>query len=396
MGPAEQRHSHHLDLFRGAGGQKPFWILEAQVGAMTLVPTEDFQDQLGSALLPPPAPGQVRLWAYAQIAAGANMINYYPWRPADFGDENLSDGILDHAGRAREPVSTEIARTVAELRELEAHIVGTERSEVAVLFDYDSWWANRTYRFTEPFSHLELRQRMVQALYALGTPCDIIDLTQLDSYRLVVAPNLQIVTPEAANRLHEFVRAGGQVLLTFRSGLRRPDGQVVAEPLPGPLRELLGMEMDASEPLGEGAAELTGPDGSAGEGRIWCDAAVCGPAEPIAVYSSGPPAGKAWLSCNHLGGGAAWYLGTLPDCAVLGAVLQKCMRQAGVQPVAEVPDRVVVGRRCGPAGRSVFLINYSDRPARCRVTGNGEPLDVTVSPRDAVVLRTPADQESDR
>lgn len=385
MTPEEQRHSHYLDLFRGIGRQRPFWIMEAQTGVMPIMPKEDFANPLSCCLLPSPAPGEVRRWAYASVAAGANMLNYYLWQSPHFGDECLEGSILDNAGHPRQGLVDELKRTITELKAVEPFCTEVVRSEVAVLFDYPSWWANRTYRLTEPFSHLALRQEFVQAFYRLGVPCDLIDIGQLDAYKLVVVPNMQIVTADDQALFEAFVRGGGHLLVTFGVGKRDISGQIVRDPLPGRLASLVGATVDKSEPLT--LDEQIGLRFSFCEelcfGRVWTDTVAVDRAEAIGHYEGGILAGKACLSRHRLGEGVAYYLGALPDAVGMSAVLAHAMEAAQVAPLVSVPENVIVGRRSGPSGESIFLVNYNGHDVVCDC--NNTP--VSVRAHDVIVLR---------
>jgi beta-galactosidase len=258
------------------------------------------------------------------------------------------------------------------------------RSQVAVLFDYPSWWANRSFRFTEPFSHLALRQEFVQAFYRVGVPCDIIDIGQVDSYKLVVVPNMQIVAASDEQRLHAFVHEGGHLLMTFRSGLRDVFGQIVRTLLPGRLASLVGATVEESEPAGEDQPvrlKWSFCDQTC-LGRVWTDALVLDGAEAWGRYEEGSLAGAICLSRHLLGEGIAYYLGTLPDVVGLSLILRRLCQAADIAPVAEVPENVIVGCRSGRTGRAVFLINYNDREVVCSRGG----LPVRIPARDAVVL----------
>jgi len=353
---------------------------------MPLIPKEDFQNPVGCALLPSPKPGQIRLWAYASVAGGANMINYYLWQEAPFGDECLSTGILDHAGRPRPRLANELKQTIEEIKDLEPFATQIVRSEAAVLFDYPSWWANRTYRLTEPYSHLHLRQEFIQAFYRAGLPCDLIDIGQLESYKIVVVPDMQIVTEEHCERFKTFVRNGGHLVMTFRGGLRDESGKIITDPLPGRLASLLGATIEESEPLYQN--DTVGIKWSFFDqpctGNTWTDTLALEGAQGLGHYTDGVLAGKICLSRFGLEQGFSYYLGTLPNAVGLSQILKRIMEDAKVNPVAGVPENVIVGVRSGRSGRSIFLINYNDVPVECDCGPAGK---ISVPAFDTIVVK---------
>src|SRR5215212_6049719 len=70
--------------------QQPFWVMEQQAGPGGW--------ELVSVM---PRPGELRLWAYQQIAHGADGIIFFRWRTARHGAEQYWHGLLEHDGRAR-------------------------------------------------------------------------------------------------------------------------------------------------------------------------------------------------------------------------------------------------------------------------------------------------------
>ncbi|MBM6403281.1 beta-galactosidase trimerization domain-containing protein [Phycicoccus sp. CSK15P-2] len=132
----------------------------------------------------------------------------------------------------------------------------------------------------------------------------------------------------------------------------------------------------------------------AGSGRIWSEhARVEDDVEVLHSYTSGPLASHPAVTRRPVGSGAAWYLGTLPDDATLGALLDRVLVEAGVAPAAEVPPGVEVTRRRSATGSWLFVLNHTD--ADCEVAVSGHDLvsrtDIgpvaTVPARSAAVVR---------
>lgn len=113
----------------------------------------------------------------------------------------------------------------------------------------------------------------------------------------------------------------------------------------------------------------------------------------LLTYADGPLTGRVAASRRLVGDGAAWYLGTLPDDATLGMLLDDLVDRAGVTPVASVPPGVDVVRRRGPAGSWLFVINHTEEPCHIDVLGYdlvaGAPVGptTTVPARRAAVIR---------
>ena len=91
------------------------------------------------------------------------------------------------------------------------------------------------------------------------------ETADLSQYSVVVVPALYIASDELLQRLAEYVRKGGHVVMTFKSGFCNEYSTVRWEMAPGPLREAAGFHYQEfsslekplalkDDPFGAGAA----------------------------------------------------------------------------------------------------------------------------------------------
>ncbi len=126
VGDPDYQAFHH-DLYRACGSGR-WWVMEQQPGAVNWAPWN-----------PAPASGAVRLWTYEAFAAGAEVVSYFRWRQAPFAQEQMHEGILLPNSEPNEAYH-DVSQISRELTMFKAH-VETERSAVALVFDYESAWA---------------------------------------------------------------------------------------------------------------------------------------------------------------------------------------------------------------------------------------------------------------
>ncbi len=151
-------------------------------------------------------------------------------------------------------------------------------SQVAVLNDYNSRWAINWQRHNRAFDPVEALLAFYRPLHQAMRSVDIVsDTAPLDRYKLVVAPALNLLTPQAVANLEAYVRNGGHLVLGTRSAMKDEDNSLFPQRQPGPLVDLLGARveqfyaLDKPVPLtapglsGTNAAEATpsGPNNSA-------------------------------------------------------------------------------------------------------------------------------------
>src|SRR5882724_10193790 len=114
--------------------QEPFLVTETNAGSIGF-PWDNR----------PAYDGQWRQAAWAHVARGARMIEYWHWHTLHFGTETYWGGVLPHSGR---PGRTyfELARLGSEFKQAGDLVAGlTPDADVAVLFSVPSRWIMQKY-----------------------------------------------------------------------------------------------------------------------------------------------------------------------------------------------------------------------------------------------------------
>ncbi|MFG2916888.1 beta-galactosidase [Kitasatospora sp. NPDC048298] len=406
----------NYDLMRSLKGGRPWLLMEQAPSAVSWRPVNV-----------PKTPGLYRLWSLQALARGADGVLHFQWRASVAGAEKFHSAMLPHRGTAARGWQ-ETVRFGTELRRL-GELAGTRlRGQVAVLLDWDSWWA------LELDDHPSARMRWLDllrpwyaALYERGVTVDFVPPTaDPDGYPLLLAPNLYLLDTATADRLTAYVRGGGRLVCGPFSGITDRHDHIHPGGHPGPLRELLGIVVDEHWPIPDGATTTLTPAGTEppAEPRTelraelrteprtdlrtelraerWSEWIETETAETLARYDSGALAGLPAVTRNRLGAGSAWYL----SChlgADLGAVLDPVLAEAGVgAELPGLPEGVEATRRHAADGTDyLFLLNHG--PVECRVpldapgtdllTGTEAATAVTLAPLGAAVVRLPAAQE---
>lgn len=341
------------DLMRGIKDRN-FWVMEQQCGPCGW-------QTMGST----PEPGQVRLWTYQSLAHGAEAIVYFRWRSALRGTEQYWHGLLDHDGVGRRRYR-EIAALGKELAGLQDLFVGAWNvSRVALIKSYDNVWSHRIQPHSASFDYNGLLQAYYTALTANRAAVDVTGVdVDFSRYRLVLMPAFNLMTPAILEKCQRYVRGGGTLLVTFRSGTRNWDNSMTELPAPGYFADLAGVTLEEYDALSRGRTVKVQGAGFAGTARVWCDVLACAGAEPLAVYAESYFAGAPAVTVNRSGHGCAYYVGCDLDPEALRALLGEVLAQAGVAPEftgAPAQVETVVKEKAGR--RYVLLLNHGADPA---------------------------------
>ena len=236
-------------------------------------------------------------------------------------------------------------------------------AEIAILFDWESWWALElpskpsalvTYAAQLESYYAPLFEANVTADFA--RPGD-----DLRRYRLVLVPNLYLVTDEAADRLVEYVRGGGHLVMSFFSGIVDGDEHIRLGGYPQPFIDLLGLRVVDWLPLArEATVEVRFASGPRATGTVWSELIELDGAEALASFSGGVVDGRPAITRNSFGGGEAIYLGSRIEPPAMARLLAEACARAGVRAVADMPDGIEAVRRQAQGRSFLFLLNHGD------------------------------------
>jgi len=340
-----------LDLMRGVK-RKNFWMLEQLSGPMGC----------WGEMQPVPRPGMLKGYALQTIAHGADMVLFWRWRSAVKGAETFCQGLISHSNvpgrRFREFADT--AKTVHELQWLDGTVV---KSPVTILWGFEQFNAFKTQYQSPGFDYRDQVKRWQAAYASLGVNVDIIDEEQpLDGYRVVVVPAHYVTSPVTAARVDSFVRGGGTVLVTCRSGVKDKDNGCILSPLPTAFRKVCGCSVDEYDPIGKKDVQIAFPDETL-TGSVWCDLLLPEGADIRARYASEFYAGTAAITKNHCGSGTCFYMGVCGKRPLMKRMAKETLESAGVPFIADLPDNVWVNTRESGDGsvRGQFIFNETDR-----------------------------------
>ncbi|MCI2957090.1 beta-galactosidase [Agromyces atrinae] len=397
------------DLMRSFKPDTPWILMEQASNALNWRPTNA-----------PKAPGQMAAISMQAVARGADGILFFQWRQSKRGSEKFHSAMLPHAG-TRTRTWREITGLGAELAALPALPAGSHDARVALVFDWQNWWAIENRDHPIALDYPALVQRWYAAMHALHVQVDIVHPgSDLSGYHVVIAPELYLLDEAGAANLRAFAEGGGHLLVTAFSDVVDEhdafrDGGFLTQ-----LGSTLGVWIedfgalvppaggassgDSAGATGHGPSSSHGPgqvyspfelDGVTVQGTLLAEEVHADDADVLAAYSSGRRAGDAAFTRRSAGAGTAYYLGTIPDAAGCRTVIRHVLDAAGVAPVlSDLPERVEAVRR----GDVLVVINHGatatiDLPAGELLAGERrEAGPVTLEPFDYLLLRL--DQEA--
>ncbi len=313
----------------------------------------------------PPHDGQLRQAAFAHVAHGARLVAYWPWHSIHAGNETYWKGILSHDLEPNR-LYREMKRIAGEFAALGESLRGLQReAEVAILHSHDSQSALLDRPFSPQVSYADWLLQLHRGLFERSLDCDFITEreTDLGRYRLIVVPCLYIADDAVLGRLVDYVRAGGHLVLGFKSGFCNPDAQVRACRMPGALREICGFSYQEFCNIPRLSLRPNAWPVSAAENWAtdFMEYLQLEGAEALA-WPDHPEFGKYPLVTRHrIGTGCVTYLGGVLSPALTGEILFAAAAAADVATAGGLWRWPVVHRALvNAAGETVhFLFNFS-------------------------------------
>jgi beta-galactosidase len=308
------------------------------------------------------------------------MVEYWHWASIAANQETYWKGVLSHDLEPNRAYA-EVARTAHELEKIGPHLVGLQiHNQVAILWSRDSANAIGFMPFTSNASapwapgqatagYDTLVKQLHKSLYDLNVGSDFVFPSTQDfsAYKLLIVPALYISDDALLQRISDYVKNGGHVVMTFKSGFANENSAVRWVRAPGPLREAAGFSYQEFSNL-EKPLALKGDPFHAGTDNLvshWAEFLMPEHAKVIASYDH-PFFGK-WpaITENEFGTGTLLYEGTYLSDALQTAVLKTAVEKLGLDgPDQKLPAAIHVQHGVNRLGKRLhYYFNYSGAEA---------------------------------
>lgn len=340
------------DLMRGLK-QQPFMLMEQTPSQQNWQPYNSLKK-----------PGQMRAQSYQTIAHGADTIQYFQLRRSIGACEKFHGAVIEHVGHEDTRVFRETAALGAELAQL-SDIIGTQtQAQVAVIFDWDNYWAlEYTSGPTVDLKYVEQIHRYYRYFYEQNIAVDLVPVdADLSKYKLVAAPVLYMIKEGMQERLTDFVMQGGALLTTYMSGIVDQSDNVHLGGYPGPLRELAGIwveEIDALAPEQSNGVSLVNED-LTGTSNLVSDLIHLENAEALAHYTSNFYAGMPAVTKNTFGDGTVYYFGGQLEDQLQDQLFKTIVKETDITPVIEEATKLEIACRENEEAKFFVIINFHE------------------------------------
>lgn len=332
-----------------------------------------------------PYKGQLRLQAYSHIASGANSVMYWHWHSIHNSFETYWKGLLSHDFQENETYR-EACIVGNEWKEIGDHLVNLKKkNDVAVLVSNEALTALKWFGIEAvsgdngKIMYNDVVRWVYDTLYKMNVECDFLfpESENMADYKMIVVPALYAAPDELLKRLDRYVREGGTLVTTFKTGFANENVKVSHEVQPHILRACMGYRYDQfTFPVDTGLqGEIVAKDGS-DEAKVFMELLIPEGAQVLASYDHYNWNRYAAVTRNHCEKGYAYHIGCMTDESFLKKVFLRALGDAGITRETECEFPLVVRKSVNDLGKTVrFYLNYSGQEqAEVPVCGGGKDL----------------------
>lgn len=222
-------------------------------------------------------------------------------------------------------------------------------------------WSNDSPKAT----YSTLVRQIHRSLYDMNIGADFVfpETKDFSAYKLLIVPALYISDDALLQRISDFVKNGGHVVMTFKSGFANENSAVRWVRAPGPLRDAAGFTYQEFSNL-EHPLMLKGDPfhvGDANKVEYWAEFLMPTHARALAYYDH--PFFGRWPAIveNNYGAGTLLYEGTYLSDQLQTAVLRQALQQAGLTgPDQQLPAAIHTQQGINREGKRIhYYFNYS-------------------------------------
>ena len=311
-----------------------------------------------------PYPGQLRLQAFSHLACGANMVEYWHWHSIHNSIETYWKGLLSHDFEPN-PTYDEAKTIGRDFQRLSPNLINLKvQNKVAILFSNEALTAFNQFRPGRE-GYNDVLRSLYDALFRMNVGVDFVDptTTNIEGYKLLVVPSLYAAPDSLLHRLNRFVKNGGHIVFTFKSGFSDQHVKVRDSRQPGIINASCGIYYNEFT-VPENVSLKDDPFQAGRENNkvsTWMELITPVTAKVLAYYDH-PVWGKyAAVTENNYGKGRAVYIGCVTSSEVTEKILTDAVKKASLWTQAQTLHFPTITKQgVNARGKTIhYLFNYS-------------------------------------
>lgn len=322
-------------------------------------------------------PGAIRKYAYSTLMYGNQMVCGWVWQTMFAGEEQFHLGMMDWDGHLNRKYY-EYKQISQEFKKIEKYFPYKLKAEVGLAYSFDSQMTSLSY----PVQHDAQLRTTFDLFTKKNMDVRMLDLVRSDlDYKLLLVPGMALMDKRSADKIRDYVKRGGTVIMTASSAVHNETGQVFATEQPGYLSDVFGIRLEAYE-LTENMNEVSRLDYAADD--LLLDYKGRSIKTKGERYDLVEPQGAEVLgklvsldkdypivTSHRYGKGQAIYIGLAASEEVLTPIVEELIKTLSISEGPDVPDGVMA-RRIDE--NHLLLLNITSEEKQVSVQGAAHSL----------------------
>jgi beta-galactosidase len=322
-------------------------------------------------------PNSIRKSAYATLMYGSQMMVGWTWQSMWAGEEQYLEGMIDWDGLPNRKYD-EYKKIAAEFKKIEKFFPYKPQAEVAIALSFPSQMASGSF----PEQHDNQAQSCFDYFCYRNMDARIVDIGRSSlNYKLLFVPGVAVMDELTANKIRDFVKNGGTVIMTSNSAIVDETGQVFASTHPGRLSDVFGIRVasfEETEILNEISRksykgkkiELTYKAKTMDKESARFDIIESKGAEIIGRITS---LDKDYpiMTSNKYGKGRAIYVGLPANSGALDSLIDDLITELSIKKGPDVPQGVMA-RQIDK--NHILYLNVSGEPKEIQMKGSSRSI----------------------
>jgi beta-galactosidase len=322
-------------------------------------------------------PNSIRKSAYATLMYGNQMICGWTWQSMHAGEEQYLEGMMDWDGVTNRKYD-EYKKIATEFKKIEKYFPYKLQAEVGLAYSFPSQIASAYF----PERHDEQLEACFDLFYYRNMDSRIVEVSKSAlNYKLLFVPGVAVMDETTANKIREYVKNGGTVVMTSNSAIVDETGKVFASTHPGKLNDVFGIRVasyEETENLNEISRksfkgkklEVTYKGKAVNSESTRFDVIESKGAEILGNITS---LDKDYpiITSNKYGKGRAIYVGLPAKGEVLKPLLDDLINELSIKKGPDVPSGVMA-RQIDP--NHILYLNVSSEAKEIRMKGNSRSI----------------------
>lgn len=356
------------DIARSMKGGKNYFVIETEA--------QGFPEWV-------PYTHQLRLQAFSHLASGANMVSYWHWHSIHNSIETYWKGLLSHDFEPN-PTYLEAQTIGKDFNRLNDKLINLRKNnEVAILFSNEALTAFNAFSFGwgAKENYNDILRPYYDALYKMNVGVDFIDpsvnfaygASDFGKYKMIIVPALYAASEAVLKKLNQFVKEGGHVVFTFKTGFSDENVKVRSTIQPALINDMCGISysqftipnnVSLKSPQGDKDPYQVGDDKN--KVHTWMELVTPQTAQVLAYYNHLEWGKYAAITQNSYGKGVATYIACMTSPALTEQILKQALKKSQLWHTEQdfyFPIITKSGKNL--SGKTIrYIFNYSPTPQK--------------------------------